>query len=815
MACSPIINDVLSRLKKVRRSGEDSWKACCPAHDDQNPSLTIGIGDDGRVLVKCYAGCAAEDVCRAAGLTMGDLFPKQDAGHDPRPVHHEKQKKLTKTYPTCNEAVSELESRNGKRSGLWTYHNASGEPVGAVVRWDRPDGSKDIRPVSRRSDGLWYIGAMPEPRLLYRLPDLSDAEIVFVCEGEKAADAAKSLGLTSTTSSGGANAAGKTDWSPLAGKQVIILPDADEPGERYAEEVIRLLSSLTPTPTIKVIRLPGLPAGGDIVEWIEAGGTLDELLRLVEAAEPIEPEPAEEEGQEPWPELIPFVDSALPDFPADALPGVLRDWVEAVSESVQVPTDMPALLSLAVCSFCVSRKVEINGGWFEPTNLYVAVLMPPGSRKSAVFTECLSPLERLEAALQESERETVARAQADRRMKEKTLAKLEGKAASGDQQARHEAIDLASELATEPVPVLPRLLADNATSERLESLLAEQGERIMSASAEGGVFDVMSGKYSKSGTVSIDVYLKGHAGDSLRTDRVGRESVRIDKPTLTLAYAIQPAVIEGLSDNRSMAGRGLWARFLWAKPVNNVGSRSVDTDDVPEPVRQAYDKTVERLYFEAEEGTVLTLSPGAAKLFREWRIEAEAMKREGAELESIVEWGSKLEGATLRIAAVLHSVEYGPKGEVRPETMKSAILIARYLIPHAEAVLTMASAASKVISDAQYVWRWIVRQGKESFSKSEAQHHGKRRFPKANDIDAPLIELQRRGYIRRSQGRQTGPGRPTEEYEVNPIFYETESVQKRSQYSRNSLEESDEQNIGNKRSAIQDFQLQQWDDIEL
>ncbi len=90
-----------------------------------------------------------------------------------------------------------------KRGGA--PHNTEGKPVGVVVRWDRP-GGKDIRPVSRNGEG-WIIGGMPGPRPLYRLPDLADAKRVYVCEGEKAADAARSIGLIATTSPHGSKSA--------------------------------------------------------------------------------------------------------------------------------------------------------------------------------------------------------------------------------------------------------------------------------------------------------------------------------------------------------------------------------------------------------------------------------------------------------------------------------------------------------------------------------------------------------------------------------------------------------------------------------
>jgi len=71
-----MIEDVLARLNKVTRKREGQYMACCPAHDDRTPSLAIGVAEDGRVLINCWAGCGALDVIDALGLQWSDLFPK-------------------------------------------------------------------------------------------------------------------------------------------------------------------------------------------------------------------------------------------------------------------------------------------------------------------------------------------------------------------------------------------------------------------------------------------------------------------------------------------------------------------------------------------------------------------------------------------------------------------------------------------------------------------------------------------------------------------------------------------------------------------
>jgi uncharacterized protein (DUF927 family) len=139
---------------------------------------------------------------------------------------------------------------------IWTYRTAEGAISHYVLRWDEPDGSKEIRPLcwvrSTKGEG-WDFKAWPEARPLYNLDKISanpDA-LIMVCEGEKAADAAGKLyahayerGVVATTSSGGAGAVRKTDWSPLAGRIVRVWPDADEAGLKYGGDIAKCLGEI-------------------------------------------------------------------------------------------------------------------------------------------------------------------------------------------------------------------------------------------------------------------------------------------------------------------------------------------------------------------------------------------------------------------------------------------------------------------------------------------------------------------------------------------------------------------------------------------
>jgi putative DNA primase/helicase len=207
--------------------------------------------------------------------------------------------KPRKTYPTLDAAImAAARSTGGEHVATWTYRRGDGSDAFHVGRFNLPDGSKQLRPVHQNGIGF-VLGDPPGLLPLYRLPELQGASRVFVCEGEKAVDAARSIGLIATTSAHGSKCAAKSDWEPLRGKDVVILPDADEPGERFAESVGAILHRLNCT--VRIVRLPDVPAGGDIVDLIaereydakDAAAIRQEVSDLTALAEPWKPSEAD------------------------------------------------------------------------------------------------------------------------------------------------------------------------------------------------------------------------------------------------------------------------------------------------------------------------------------------------------------------------------------------------------------------------------------------------------------------------------------------------------------------------------------------
>ena len=289
----------------VLRSHGIEWcgsKISCPFsdHEDRNPSFDL-YDDDRRF--KCF-GCGRGGDCidLEAALNGGDSGRairtlverfRIDSSHNQR----QPQKRKGKLHPTLAKAIesarwsAQKKNRDSWReTGRWRYDDSLGHEFAYVVRFDSQN-AKTYRPIHRDGDG-WRIGDPAGYWPLYRLPDVMESdEQVIVVEGEKSADALTVLGFKATTSAYGAKSPKKTDWSPLANRNVMLCPDNHEPGERY----IHLVASVHighHASSLHVLRLPDLEPGQDAYDFIEhrrsAGRTdtevREEIQKLMDAA---------------------------------------------------------------------------------------------------------------------------------------------------------------------------------------------------------------------------------------------------------------------------------------------------------------------------------------------------------------------------------------------------------------------------------------------------------------------------------------------------------------------------------------------------
>ena len=319
---------IAAALGRSRPAANGEWLASCPVVDhgqgngDRNPSLSV-TDADGKLLLKCHGGCSQHDVW-AAVRDLG-LLPQLSEWVEPlviRPIngHHPAPVQIPRTPVQFPSPPVQLHLTNE-----WEYADEHGSVLFVKQRFKTSDTKgKTYKLLRVMPDGSRQASMQGARVIPYRLADVLEAKLqakpVFLCEGEKAADALASIGVFTSTSHTGAGSwpAANSTW--FADLNIVLVPDNDAPGYRYASLVASAL-----LPIAKSVRLLALPVGHteDAFEWVMAGGDKAQLMALCKglqpvldaesivylppaAAEDVEPEPASDaEAFEPGPALEP------------------------------------------------------------------------------------------------------------------------------------------------------------------------------------------------------------------------------------------------------------------------------------------------------------------------------------------------------------------------------------------------------------------------------------------------------------------------------------------------------------------------------
>lgn len=258
------------------RRSNGGWLTNCPAHEDNNPSLSVKA-DGGKLLYHCFAGCTQEAVGQRVWDMSGvdefvDAISDGFGERDPKKVFGNPPEWAKARLP-ANEEPIDKRRRAAPPAGYeasYPYRRPDGTIYGGVFRYP-PDGNgrKSFRQYGVE-DGKFTLPA-PERWQPYRIDELDTAKPVLIVEGEKCVHAAVDAGFTNAatwaagTSKGNV---GKTDWAALAEANAWIWPDADEPGLRAAATIARTLLGLGCKVRI-VVPPEDAPAGWDIADLID------------------------------------------------------------------------------------------------------------------------------------------------------------------------------------------------------------------------------------------------------------------------------------------------------------------------------------------------------------------------------------------------------------------------------------------------------------------------------------------------------------------------------------------------------------------
>jgi hypothetical protein len=576
--------------------------------------------------------------------------------------------KTRRTFPTLNDAIASAERWLKKRAARrdW-YHDCEGKKHFVVVRFEG-DGGKAFRPFYRDGSG-WGMSDPPGKLPLFHLPELlaPPSETILIVEGEKCACELATLGLLVSTSAHGAESAHKTDWQPLAGREVVILPDNDAGGRTYAQTVAAILNRLSPPAMVKIVELPGLPEKGDCVDWLNArdGQTPEdmtaELLALVKNAPVVGHIKSDKCESSDSPETM-----QTQPFPLHSLPPVCEAITRAVCETVRVLESLPGCCLLGILSAAIGAGLQIRSGASRVTrgNLYLLASAESGSGKSETFRHVAKPFLEFETKRVEVWKlETKPGLLAEREVLNAEIVKLRKAVSSATGPTEREEIraKLKDKLtALEDVETQlrpPALSCEDVTGERLGVLLAHNSEQLASLSADAlAIVNILLGRYNKLDRTDEGIYLKAYSGDRCKVDRQSRESVLLESPCLTALWLTQPDKLDSLLAERSLSDGGLIPRILCCHTHCEAREIAQEGPEIPTNLENAYQDLIRSLletYRLADEP--FTIEPTSEALEAMIAHYNAIVKRRRTDLRDVTIYAARWNEQAWRIAVVLHA----------------------------------------------------------------------------------------------------------------------------------------------------------------
>lgn len=640
----------------------------------------------------------------------------------------------------------------------WRYLDANGNFLGCVVRYDGP-GDKAILPITfcagPNGTREWRKKSWISPRPLYGLDRLAarpDAPVI-VTEGEKAADAAEKLfpGHVAVTSPGGSNAAGNADWSHLDGRKVIVWPDHDEAGEKYAADVTRLASQAGAA--VAVVSVPAsFPHKWDLADQIPEGATVNNLLEMLKQAEPAV------EGAIP---LYPAMMPAEP-FPVGALGPVLSRAAAAISSKVQVPTAIAAQSVLAVAALAAQAHADVMlpYGQTRPLSLFFVTVAASGDRKSTADNEALWPVRKREKALKEEfeaeHREWAISISAHNAEKKK----IESDRKMDFDARRRALIDLGPEPQR---PLHPFLTAPEPTIEGLIKAWATAPAALGIFSAEGGQFIGGHGMSQDNRLKTAAAYSEIWDGHPIKRIRsLDGVSVLFGR-RLSMHLMVQHDAATQFLADPLLRDQGLLSRVLVAAPQSIAGTRLYrDTQPEDEAAIRAYGARIlsvlESRWPLAEnsrnelEPRVLTMTPEAAAMWRAFYDHIERQCGPGNDLRPIQDFAAKIAEHAARIAGVLTIVDEHHASEISAHAMQSALALADWYVNEALRLQQAARTDPKLVV-AQQLLEWLRERRQDVIGFREIVRLGPASIRTKSAADEAVAALTAHGWLNEVSAR--------------------------------------------------------------
>ncbi len=603
---------------------------------------------------------------------------------------------------------------------------------------------------------------------LYSLFGNTESDIIYICEGVSTGMSIllaepKSLVVISYDCYN-LKLVTKNILSKFPNRKIIIAGDNDQfkdknIGKEKAEEIAREYSVGLVIPTFK--NLSTKPTDFNDLYSLETVGEVRKQLSNVSFAQDLLH----------WDSPALFDNHETPNIPAEILPKPLKEFAQEIANSTETPEGMSVMAILSVVATSLQGKFEVqaseNSGFKEGVNIYSITTLPPANRKSAIVRACLKPLAEWEKDQREILEPELKKQQSRYESQKKQIDLARKKLKLGD-ESRDEVERIAKiESEMKEPDNLPRLFVDDITPESLTILVSEQNNKMSVFSDEGGILDTMAGLYS-GGHSNVDILLKGWDGGYLRQKRKDRELEL--NPLLTISLTVQPVIIKNFGNKKSYSGKGLLERFLYCLPKSQLGYRSNDKPPVSDKAQYDYDNTIKNLLniTHSDFPKVLILDSDSHKIWRDFQNSIEIDLRDDGKFSICQGWGGKICGYALRIAGLMHVIQYGTSSLIiNKQTTERAIKLCSLLSDHA--IVAFGSMESDPdIHDSKEILRWILNRKQDSFIKADLtiKFHNRPNM-KSERIDKLLSVLSQRNMIAELPKK----GKKTICYAVNPILF--------------------------------------------
>jgi uncharacterized protein DUF3987 len=492
-------------------------------------------------------------------------------------------------------------------------------------------------------------------------------------------------------------------------------------------------------------------------------------------------------NREPLAEWPPHPRRPLPPepdrLPIEVLPPVLLEAAMTLAQATQTPTDAAVAAVLGAVSVAVTGQalVEIcpRRKWRKPIQTFVGIEMPSGTGKDPLISMVASPIKVWEAERAAAERPARRLALERHNLAEEAVSRTR-KAAAAPRASQNAQADYQNATARlDQMSAAPtgdfQLLVQDATEEKMIRIMAAHGGRIACIDSEATLLELAAGRYS--GDARVALLTHGWDGESMRVDRMSGDPVDIPAAYLSMLVGLQPGVLAGLRNSRTMGQRGVWARMLWVSPTidwDNVLTGS-DVPALDISVMDRFEDMITKLLsLLSVPNQVLTMSPEAQHGVHHLEKLKVAGMRPGGPIESIPGWGGKLPDHGSRIAALLTVAHRASEGVDDPYrdpipgwAMDSAIHLVRAFASHVIKV-TNPCSSDPLLEDARYVLDRMMRlpAAKRTMRELQRKCDSRPSLRRKDDLEPVVADLVRRGCLRVTP-EATG-GRPTKRIELHP-----------------------------------------------